>query len=81
MFIKLKEFCRIKKEKNMTTTAENRTIKKLKGDLSSQKELVSTLLDRMNTLSDKISSVQSELAKFKTDVANDVQYLTNRVDG
>ena len=65
----------------MTTTAENRTIKKLKGDLSSQKELVSTLLDRMNTLSDKISSVQSELAKFKTDVANDVQYLTNRVDG
>ena len=35
----------------------------------------------INKLKDELHLLRSELNKFKSDVASDVRYLTNRVDG
>ena len=35
----------------------------------------------INKLKDELHLLKSELNKFKSDVASDVRYLTNRVDG
>ena len=78
---KLKEICTLKKEKKVATTSENKTVKNLRNEVKQQKETIATLIDRMSILSDQVNSLRSEVGKFKTDVANDVQYLTNRVDG
>jgi len=42
---------------------------------------VNKLKKRVTELVDQLSSVRGELNKFKSDVASDVKYLTNRVDG
>ncbi len=81
MFKKLKEICSLKKEKNVTTTSETKTVKNLKTQMKQQKETIASLIDRISGLSDQVNSLKSELGRFKSDVANDVQYLTNRVDG
>jgi len=85
MFQKLKEFCRINKnkEKLMTTTktsTESRTVKTLRSEIKTQKEQITTLLLRMNSLADQVSGLKNELNRFKTNVADDVKYLTDRVD-
>jgi len=71
-----------KKEKNMPTTdTDNRTTKQLKRKLAEQNKTISNILVRISDLTDDISSLQSELRRFKSDVADDVRYLTERVDG
>tara|TARA_R100000808_G_scaffold5648_1_gene17014 strand:+ start:3894 stop:4175 length:282 start_codon:yes stop_codon:yes gene_type:complete len=92
MFQKLKEFCRINKEKNMTTTtkesrATSNTLKllssesaHLKKKLANQSETMATLLSRMSILSDELALLKGELNAFKKNVSNDVKYLTDRVD-
>lgn len=45
-----------------------------------QKE-IERLQKRMSTFSDEVYTLKNELKRFKTDVASDVKYLTNRVDG
>ena len=80
MFQKLKDFCTFKKEKQMATTTETRTVKALKTEVKDQKEQISHLLRRMNSMADEIHSLRGELGRFKTDVASDVKYLTTRVD-
>jgi len=52
----------------MATTNENR-------------ELIKTLQNRISELVDQVHILKSELGTFKSDVANDVKYLTDRVDG
>ena len=64
-----------------TTTTESRTVKNLRNEIKQQKELLASVLDRISGLSDEVSTLKTELGRFKADVANDVQYLTNRVDG
>ena len=65
----------------MATTTDTRTVKALKTEIKDQKEQISRLLKRMNTIADEIHTLRGELGRFKDDVATDVKYLTNRVDG
>ena len=62
------------------TPTESRTVKTLRAEVKNQKQQITTLLLRMNTLSDQVSGLKSELSRFKTNVADDVKYLTERVD-
>jgi len=84
MFQKLKEFCRFNKEKSMSTTTktttDSRTVKALRAEVKTQKELITNLMLRMNSLSDQVSGLKSDLTRFKGHVADDVKYLTERVD-
>ena len=59
------------------TTTDTRLQKKI----NQQKETIATLLTRLSTLADDVSSLRNELNRFKNDVAKDVKYLTERVDG
>tara|TARA_B100000131_G_scaffold48845_1_gene43447 strand:- start:168 stop:464 length:297 start_codon:yes stop_codon:yes gene_type:complete len=86
MFQKLKEFCRIKKEKEMSTTTKtstrsNKEVTALKKTVANQSEMMATLLTRMSAMTDEITNLKNEIKTFKKNVANDVKYLTNRVDG
>tara|TARA_R110000824_G_scaffold58774_2_gene158558 strand:- start:8296 stop:8538 length:243 start_codon:yes stop_codon:yes gene_type:complete len=69
-----------KKEKQMATT-DNKTTAELKKTLAKQDKTISAVLNRISALSDEISSIKNELKRFKGDVAGDVKYLTDRVDG
>ena len=59
----------------MTTTDT-----RLQKQVNQQKETIATLLTRLSTLADDVSSLRNELSRFKSDVASDVRYLTERVD-
>ena len=54
---------------------------RLQKKVNQQKETIATLLTRLSTLTDDVSSLRNELSCFKNDVAKDVKYLTERVDG
>ena len=54
---------------------------RLQKKVNQQKETIATLLTRLSTLADDVSSLRNELNRFKNDVAKDVKYLTERVDG
>ena len=58
------------------TDTDNRTTKQLKKQLAKQNESIANMLMRISG-----SSLRNELGRFKSDVANDVKYLTDRVDG
>lgn len=62
------------KGEKMTIASNTRRLKEAKAD-------VSALRVRMNQLVDELSTLKSELKRFKDDVANDVKYLTERLDG
>ena len=64
-----------------TTTTESRAVKTLTKTMEAQKDKLSTLLNRVSTMADEIHVLKTDLNRFKTDVANDVKYLTERVDG
>ena len=63
-----------------TSTTDTRGVKALKGEVKTQKEQISRLLNRMNTMADELHTLRGELSRFKEDVASDVKYLTTRVD-
>jgi len=65
----------------MNTEAVNISIKALKETVSRQENQISVLLTRLSDLSDQVYVLQSELGRFKSNVASDVEYLTDRVDG
>jgi DNA-binding Xre family transcriptional regulator len=44
-------------------------------------QTVNKLKVRLTQLVDELATTRNELNKFKNDVASDVKYLTNRVDG
>ena len=58
------------------TTTDTRLQKKV----NKQTETIATLLTRLSALADDVSSLRNELSRFKSDVASDVRYLTERVD-
>ena len=64
-----------------TTDTDTRANKQLKRQIADQKTTISNMLLRISSLADDVASLQSELRRFKSDVANDVKYLTERVDG
>ena len=45
------------------------------------KEEITRLQRRLNTFSDEVHTLKTELNRFKKDVASDVTYLTNKVEG
>lgn len=65
----------------MAATTESRTTAQLRKTVESQSKSLSAALSRISALSDEITVLRTELQRFKTDVASDVKYLTERVDG
>lgn len=65
----------------MAATTESRTTAQLRKTVESQSKSLSAALSRISALSDEIAMLRTELQRFKTDVASDVKYLTERVDG
>lgn len=61
-------------------TANNKIIDDLKGTIKQQNVQISELLTNMIQLRDEIFLLKKEIGRFKNDVANDVEYLTNRID-
>ena len=57
-------------------TGEEMSTKEVK-ELKTQ---VGTLKNRINQLVDELKILKNEVGRFKTDVAADVKYLTERVD-
>jgi ABC-type transporter Mla subunit MlaD len=73
-----------KKEKLMPTSTENKNriqLTEVTETVQQQRKSLSQALSRLSALSDEIASLRTELKRFKNDVANDVKYLTERVDG
>ena len=69
-----------KEEPNMaTTTTNDKAIDDLKGTINKQDTQISDLLMRMSRMSDELHMLKNELNRFKSDVANDIKYLTERV--
>ena len=70
-----------KEEPDMaTTTTNNKVIDNLKGTINKQSSQISELVTRMSRMNDELYMLKNELNRFKTDVASDVKYLTERVD-
>tara|TARA_R110000765_G_scaffold396299_1_gene490134 strand:+ start:251 stop:499 length:249 start_codon:yes stop_codon:yes gene_type:complete len=62
-----------------TTTNDNKIIDDLKGTINKQATQISELLMRQSRMSDDLHVLKNELSRFKTDVASDVKYLTERI--
>ena len=65
----------------MTTRTSTTTTAKLKEQITVQSNNLDQLRNRVNELVDELHSVKAELNNFKKNVASDVKYLTNKVDG
>ena len=62
-----------------TTITNNKDIDDLKGTINKQSVQITELLMRLSNMSDELYLLKQELGRFKSDVANDVKYLTERV--
>ena len=65
----------------MPTTTESRPTTQLKKRVEEQHKSIVSVLNRISDLADEISLLRGEIKRFKADVADDVKYLTERVDG
>jgi len=65
----------------MSTAAESAKVRKLTKTIDNQADLISTLLTRVSQISDEMHVLKRDLDRFKNDVADDVKYLTDRIDG
>ena len=54
---------------------------RLQKKVDQQGEAISKLLARISAMADEVASLQNEVRRFKNNVAEDVKYLTERVDG
>ena len=50
-------------------------------DITALQDQLALLRARISELVDELATLKNELGRFKTDVASDVKYLTDRVDG
>ncbi len=50
-------------------------------DITALQDQLALLRARINELVDELATLKNELSRFKSDVASDVKYLTDRVDG
>lgn len=64
----------------MATITDSKSTAQLKKTVATQKETLSKVLSRISNLADEIVVLRGEINRFKSDVAKDVEYLTNRVD-
>ena len=64
----------------MATTTST-PVKTLQTTVEKQNDQITRLLNRVSQLSDQVHNLTTDLNRFKGDVAKDVTYLTNRVDG
>tara|TARA_R100000664_G_C2733133_1_gene123243 strand:+ start:628 stop:828 length:201 start_codon:yes stop_codon:yes gene_type:complete len=64
----------------MATTTST-TVNTLQATVEKQNDQITRLLNRVSQLSDQVHNLTTDLTRFKGDVAKDVTYLTNRVDG
>ena len=62
-----------------TTTTNDKAIDDLKGTINKQDTQITDLILRMSRMSDELHMLKNELSRFKTDVASDVKYLTERI--
>ncbi len=65
----------------MSTAAESAKVRKLTKTIDNQADLISTLLTRVSQLADDVHILKTDLDRFKNNVADDVKYLTDRIDG
>ena len=63
-----------------TSTSDKNIAKLVDTDQNLQSE-VKTLKNRINTLVDELHVTKSSITTFKKNVAEDVTYLTERIDG
>ena len=65
----------------MSTAAESAKVRKLTKTIDNQADLISTLLTRVSQIADDLHILKTDLDRFKNNVADDVKYLTDRIDG
>ena len=65
----------------MPTSTSDKNIAKLVDTVQSLQSEVKTLKNRINTLVDELHITKSSITTFKKNVAEDVTYLTERIDG
>jgi len=63
----------------MPPTNESKSTAQLKEMLIKQNDTLTSALQRISQLNDEVSLLKSNLEQFKSAVASDVKYLTNRV--
>ena len=69
-----------KEEPIMATTITNdKAVDDLKRTINKQDTQISDLFMRMSRVSDELHILKNELSRFKSDVANDVKYLTEHI--
>ncbi len=65
----------------MPTSTSDKKIAKLVDTVLELQSEVKTLKNRINTLVDQLHVTNSDVSTFKKNVAEDVTYLTERIDG
>tara|TARA_R100000005_G_C4911665_1_gene149049 strand:+ start:51 stop:254 length:204 start_codon:yes stop_codon:yes gene_type:complete len=65
----------------MPTSTSDKNIAKLVDTVQNLQSEVKTLKNRINTLVDELHVTKSSITTFKKNVAEDVTYLTERIDG
>ena len=65
----------------MPTSTSDKNIAKLVDTVQNLQSEVKTLKNRINTLVDELHITKSSITTFKKNVAEDVTYLTERIDG
>jgi len=65
----------------MPTSTSDKNIAKLVDTVLELQSEVKTLKNRINTLVDQLHVTNSNVSTFKKNVAEDVTYLTERIDG
>jgi predicted RNase H-like nuclease (RuvC/YqgF family) len=68
-----------KGEKNMPTTTESTSTRKLKEQVKSQASDISTLRSRISELVDEIHLLKNNITRFKSDVANDIKMIVENM--
>jgi len=63
----------------MPPTSESKSTAQLKEMLNKQNDTLTSALQRISQLNDEVSMLKSNLEQFKSAVASDVKYLTNKV--
>ena len=63
----------------MPPTNESKSTTQLKEMLNKQNDTLTSALRRISQLNDEVSLLKSNIEQFKTAVASDVKYLTDKV--
>ena len=63
----------------MPTTTESTSTRKLKEQVKSQASDISTLRSRISELVDEIHLLKNNITRFKSDVANDIKMIVEKM--